>query len=211
MAHAQAYEDPGTPEEQTRRTFLANAVIALSGVMGLGLVIPLVTSLVPSATENADQWSALSPDQGAALQKATDATPIKVTFNLHETNGYFGASDTEQFVWAVKTSDAEMRQARPELYSSGPEKPAYPVVSLGFAIFSPICPHLGCRYAWNTASKMFLCPCHGSTYTSLGKHDAGPALRGLDPLPLRKFEGKVQVTWIEFQTNTPSMIIQKIG
>ena len=31
MAHAEAYKDPGTPEEQSRRTFMANAVIALGG------------------------------------------------------------------------------------------------------------------------------------------------------------------------------------
>ena len=33
MAHAEAYKDPGTPDEQSRRTFMANAVIALGGVM----------------------------------------------------------------------------------------------------------------------------------------------------------------------------------
>ena len=31
MAHAEAYKDPGTPEEQTRRVFMANAVVALGG------------------------------------------------------------------------------------------------------------------------------------------------------------------------------------
>ena len=40
MAHAEAYKDPGTPEEQTRRTFMANAVVALGGVIGLGLADP---------------------------------------------------------------------------------------------------------------------------------------------------------------------------
>jgi menaquinol-cytochrome c reductase iron-sulfur subunit len=189
---------------------MANAVIAASGVIGLGLAIPLLTSLVPSGAENADQWSALTPQEAAALQKATDKTPVKVTFNLHETNGYFGATDSQQFVWAVKATEAQMRQARPELFS-GADKTAYPVVNMGFVVFSPICPHLGCRYTWNTAQNKFLCPCHGSIYSELGAHEAGPALRGLDPLPLRNYQGKVQVTWIEYQTNTPSLIIQKVG
>ena len=40
---------------------------------------------------------------------------------------------------------------------------------------------------------------------------AGPALRGLDPLPLREFQGKVQVTWIEYKFNSPQLIIQRVG
>lgn len=209
MAHAEAYKDPGTPGEQSRRTFMANAVVALGGVIGISLVIPLIGSLVPSADAAADQWSPLTPDEAAALKKATDK-PVKITFNVHETNGYLGATDNEQFVWAVKATDQQMMQARPELFS-GSDKVPYPVVNMGFVVFSPICPHLGCKYAWNDAQNKFLCPCHGSIYSSLGKHEAGPALRGLDPLPLRDYQGKVEVTWIEYADNNPHMIVQKVG
>ncbi len=209
MAHAEAYKDPGTPEEQSRRTFMANAVVALGGVIGLGLVIPLLTSLIPAADAVVSEWSPLTQPEVDALKKATDK-PVKVTFNLHETNGYFGASDQEQFFWAVKSDEAKMRAKRPELFS-GVEKLSYPVVSLGFAIFSPICPHLGCKYSWNDQLNKFACPCHGSQFTNLGEHVAGPALRGLDPLPLRDFNGKVEVTWIEYKQNTPDHIVLKVG
>ncbi len=141
MAHAEAYKDPGTPEEQTRRTFMANAVVALGGVIGLGLVIPLLGSLIPAADATADQWSGLTPQEADAFKKATNG-PIKVTFNVHETNGYLGATDTEQFVWAVKATDEQMQKARPELFG-GADKLPYPAVSMGFVVFSPICPHLG--------------------------------------------------------------------
>ncbi len=210
MAHAEAYKDPGTPDEQTRRTFMANAVIALGGVIGIGLTIPLVVSLIPSADATNDQWSGLTPEQAAAFKKATDKMPTKVTFNVHETNGYFGAADTEQFVWAVKATEGQMKDARPELFS-GTDKLPYPVVNMGFVVFSPICPHLGCKYSWSTEKNKFLCPCHGSTYTELGKHELGPALRGLDPLPLREYQGKVQITWIEYRDNNQHLIIQKVG
>jgi Rieske Fe-S protein len=209
VAHAEAYKDPGTPEEQSRRTFMANAVYALGGVIGLGIAIPVITSLFPAADATTDAWSGLTPEQAAAFKKATDQ-PVKVTFDVHETNGYFGGSDTEQFVWAVKASDDEVRKDRPELFTAAEMVP-YPVVNMGFVIFSPICPHLGCRYAWNQGQSKFICPCHGSEYNKLGKHEAGPALRGLDPLPLRDFQGKVQITWIEYATNTPALIVQKIG
>lgn len=213
MAHAEAYKDPGTPEEQSRRTFMANAVVALGGVIGLTIAVPLVMSLLPPAESGSDTWSTLTPEQAAALDKATAGSPVKVTFDLHESNAYFGATDTEQFVWATRVSEAEMRKARPELFDTGTTKPdiTYPVVNLGFTIFSPLCPHLGCRYAYNDAQKKFLCPCHGSVYSELGVHEAGPALRGLDPLPLRNYEGKVQVTWIEYAPNVPNHIVLKVG
>ena len=132
-AHAEAYKDPGTPEEQTRRTFMANAVVALGGVIGLGIAIPLIASLVPPNDANVSEWSPLTPDEVAQLKKATDK-PVKVTFMLHETNGYFGATDQEQFFWAIKADEAKLRAKRPELFG-GVEKVPYPVVNLGFKTF----------------------------------------------------------------------------
>src|ERR1700736_5715926 len=173
---------------------MANAVIALGGVIGLGVTIPVLASLLPPADQQSDVWSALTPEEAAAFKKATDNSPVRVTFKVHETNGYFGATDVDEFVWAVKATDEQMKKARPELFN-GTEPIPYPVVSMGFVIFSPICPHLGCKYAWIAAQKKFQCPCHGSIYSELGAHEAGPALRGLDPLPLRDYKGKVEITW----------------
>src|ERR1700736_6594046 len=109
---------------------MANAVVALGGVIGLGLAIPLVASLIPPGDANTSEWSPLTPDEVTALNKATDK-PVKVTFMLHETNGYFGAADSEQFFWAIKVDEAAMRKKRPELFG-GIEKVSYPIVSLGF-------------------------------------------------------------------------------
>ena len=209
MGHAEAYKDEGTPAEQSRRTFMVNAVMALGGVIGLGLVIPLVTSLVPSADATGNQWSPLTPEEWAALQKATDK-PIKVTFNLHEVDGYLPPADEEQFVWAVKATEADFKEKRPELFT-GAEKLPYDVGTLGFVIFSPICPHLGCRYSWVDGQSKFICPCHGSEFTNDGAHIAGPAPRGLDPLPLRDTAGKAELTWIEYKQNTPDHIVLRIG
>jgi menaquinol-cytochrome c reductase iron-sulfur subunit len=209
MGHAEAYDDPGTPEEQSRRTFMANATTALGGVIGLALAIPLVTSLVPPQDAAEGAWSPLTAEEYAALEKATEV-PIKVTFNLHTTDGYLPAADEEQFFWAIKATDEQMQKERPELFAAGDKLP-YPVANLGFAVFSPICPHLGCRYSWIDEQKKFVCPCHGSVYTNFGEHLAGPAPRGLDPLPLRKDNNSVEVTWIEYKQGTPDHIVLKIG
>jgi menaquinol-cytochrome c reductase iron-sulfur subunit len=209
MPHAESYVDPGTPEEQSRRTFMVNAVMALGGVIGLGLAVPLITSLVPSPDAVGNEWSPLSAEEWAALQKATDK-PIKVTFLLHEVDGYLPPADTDQFVWAVKATEADFKAKRPELFA-GADKLPYPIGYMGFTIFSPICPHLGCRYSWVDGQSKFICPCHGSEYTNLGEHLAGPAPRGLDPLPLRDLNGKAELTWIEYKQDTPDLIVLRIG
>jgi menaquinol-cytochrome c reductase iron-sulfur subunit len=209
MAHAEAYKDPGTPEEQSRRTFMVNAVIGLGGVITVALAIPLIDSLIPASDATNSEWSPLTPDEWAALQKAT-TTPIKVTFTLHQVDGYLPPEDDEEFVWAIKSDEAEFRAQRPELFE-GSTKIPYPVANLGFTIFSPICPHLGCRYSWVDAQKKFICPCHGSEFTNIGTHVAGPAPRGLDPLPLRESNGKAELTWIEYKQNTPDHIVLRIG
>jgi Rieske Fe-S protein len=211
MPHAESYADPGTPEEQSRRTFMVNAVMALGGVIGLGLAVPLITSLVPSPDAvGGNDWSPLTAAEWAALQKATDK-PIKVTFSLHEVDGYLPPADTDQFVWAVKATEADFKAKRPELFAAGGDHLPYPVGYMGFTIFSPICPHLGCRYSWVDGQSKFICPCHGSEYTNLGEHLAGPAPRGLDPLPLQESNGKAELTWIEYKQNTPDLVVLRIG
>ncbi|MGA2393922.1 MAG: ubiquinol-cytochrome c reductase iron-sulfur subunit [Candidatus Lustribacter sp.] len=211
MAHAEAeaYKDPGTPEEQSRRTFMVNAVIALGGVISLGLAVPLITSLIPAGEAVSNQWSPLTPDEFSALQKATD-NPIKVTFTLHRVDGYLPPEDDEEFVWAVKADLAQFKKDRPELFAAGTGV-SYPIVNMGFTIFSPICPHLGCRYSWVQAQNKFVCPCHGSEYSNIGTHLAGPAPRGLDPLPLRDLNGKAELTWIEYKQDTPDLVVLRIG
>jgi len=205
MGHAEAYKDEGTPEEQTRRTFMVQMVIAMGGVIGLGIAIPVVTSLLPAADALAANWSPLTPDELADLQKAT-AKPIKVSFKVKNTDAYLPEAQTDQFVWAIKTDQDALKAKRPELFA-GADKLPYPAVTMGFVLFSPICPHLGCRYAWNDAADKFLCPCHGSQFTNLGVHVAGPAQRGLDPLPMRDTTGKAEVTWIVYAPNTPHHVI----
>ncbi len=43
-----AYDEPETPDEISRRTFMANAMVTIGGVVGLVLAIPIVGSLLPA-------------------------------------------------------------------------------------------------------------------------------------------------------------------
>src|SRR5271165_7466717 len=68
---ASAYDLPETEEEVTRRTFMANATLAIGGVVGLVLAVPILGSLVPEGSTSAGSWAPLSSTEMDALAKAT--------------------------------------------------------------------------------------------------------------------------------------------
>ncbi len=202
-----AYDDPGTHEEISRRSWMANATLSLSGIIGLGLVIPIVGSLLPKGGEGKGVWSPLQPSEWKELQAATDKA-VKLTFTVRYKDAYLPKASMDQFVWGIKTTEERMRKARPDLFDAGKaQQVPYPVATLGFTVFSPICPHLGCRYNYDADQHKFLCPCHGSVYSFEGAHIGGPAPRGLDPLPLRERSGLAEVTWIRYDKATPDRIV----
>jgi menaquinol-cytochrome c reductase iron-sulfur subunit len=62
-------------------------------------------------------------------------------------------------------------------------------------VLSAICPHEGCEVSWDSGANRFSCPCHQSYFAADGARLSGPATRGLDPLPMRVQDGKVQVQY----------------
>ena len=211
--HAVAYQDPGTPEEQSRRQFLANATIAVGGVIGAVIGIPCVISLIPESLVSAEKsgggvWTPLAPSDVAALDKATQA-PVKMNIAFKYQDGYLPPADDNQFVWGVKLAPdqaADFQKSRPDLFTPG-GKVSYSPVAMNFVIFSSICPHLGCKFNWAAEEKRFICPCHNSQFNLVGDKLSGPAPRGLDPLPFREKSGKAEVTWIRYKPTVPDRIV----
>jgi Rieske Fe-S protein len=211
----EAYDDPGTPEEISRRTFMVGATVVLGGIVGLGVAIPVVASLVPTedviAGAKARSWWPLDAIEYAQLQKSTD-TPIKVTFTHHVIDGYI-EGDQPDYVWGIKLTPPAMQRlqsSRPEfanLMVNAQGIAPYPVVTMGFVMFSSICPHLGCKFLWDGDQNKFACPCHGSQYTKYGEHIAGPAPRGLDPLPFQEKSGEAQITWVRYKQGVPDRVV----
>jgi menaquinol-cytochrome c reductase iron-sulfur subunit len=195
-------------DEVSRRTFMANATLAIGGIVGLTLAIPIVGSLLPPQNASAGTWAPLSPEELDALQKATNK-PVKLTFTMKYKDAYLPEQSASEYAWGIKIDLEKFRAARPDIFTvTGPDGDlTYPPVSMGFVVFSPICPHLGCYYNWSDANNRFMCPCHGSQYTFDGTHVAGPAPRGLDPLPFRERNGAAEVTWIVYQSNVPQRIV----
>lgn len=69
-------------------------------------------------------------------------------------------------------------------------------------VLSAVCPHEGCEVSWRDDENVFSCPCHDSNFAADGSRIYGPARRGLDPLPSRVADGKLQVQYQSFVNNT---------
>lgn len=203
-----AYDDEGSHEEITRRKFMANATLTIGGLIGLGLAIPIVGSLIPDVGGGGETWTPLDDAGWKQLQTATDKA-VKIDINLKAKDAYLPEQSVSESVWGIKVKDpSKFKADRTDLYTpAGKDELPYQIVTLGFVIFSPICPHLGCHYNYDAAANKFLCPCHGSQYDNNGAHIAGPAERGLDPLPLREQSGQAQIEWIRYKPTVPDRIV----
>lgn len=186
---------------------MADAVLSLSGIVGLGLVIPIAGSLLPKPAMGAGVWAPLQADEWTQLQRSA-TQPVQLHFSFRYKDAYLPEANQQEFVWGIRTDEDSMKRARPDIFDAGPRAAVpYSVVNMGFAIFSPICPHLGCAVKWEEVNAKFVCPCHGSQYSREGAHLAGPAPRGLDPLPLRERRGKAEVTWIRYDKSRVARIV----
>jgi len=204
-----AYDDPGTADEITRRGFMARATLVIGGVVGLGLAIPIVGSLIPEGGQSKGTWAPLSADEFKSLQAATNK-PVKLEFQLKSKDAYLPEQSSGEYVWGIKTNKQTFLSDRTDLpksavlpFSDG----TYDVVTMSFVILSPICPHLGCRPEWHDDANRFQCPCHGSQFTLQGEHVAGPAPRGMDPLPFKEQDGVANIMWIRYESGVPDRVI----
>lgn len=62
-------------------------------------------------------------------------------------------------------------------------------------VVSTVCPHAGCEVLWEESRNRFSCPCHESHFAADGSRISGPSPRGLDALPSRVRDGKLQVQY----------------
>jgi menaquinol-cytochrome c reductase iron-sulfur subunit len=186
---------------------MANATLTIGGLIGLGLAIPIVGALIPDVGSGGASWTPLDEAGWKELQAATDKA-VKIDILLKSKDAYLPEESAPQSVWGIKVKNpAKFQAARTDLFQNGKNTLPYQIVNLGFVVFSPICPHLGCFYQYNADANKFQCPCHGSQFNYDGTHIAGPAARGLDPLPLREQSGVAQVEWIRYQPTVPDRIV----
>lgn len=163
--------------ESSRRGFLQWGTGVLTFLCGLAVGIPLIGSFVgPAFRTMKTNWIKV-----AEIGTLPGGLPISLTAADVQVDAYVQES-VIRHLWAVKKSDTDI------------------------TVFSPICPHLGCYYNWNSASGRFECPCHGSVYAPDGTVLGGPAPRRLDTLPTKIENGKLYVEWKQFKSGTPEKI-----
>jgi Rieske Fe-S protein len=86
------------------------------------------------------------------------------------------------------------------------ERKVYVLPERGNEVLSAICPHEGCEVMWEKDTNRFSCPCHESYFAADGSRVTGPARRGLDQLPSRVQDGKLQVLYQAFENNSAEQI-----
>jgi menaquinol-cytochrome c reductase iron-sulfur subunit len=157
-------------EGKTRRGFLKISTAVLGSVVAVALGIPLIGTLVGTIYRMKKlRWTGVAQVESLPLEQ-----PVKLSW-MDQKADEFIRERVERDVWAVKRSPAEV------------------------TVFSPICTHLGCRYNWHPDRHEFVCPCHGSIFSTTGEVLGGPAPRSLDTLPEKIENGELSVEWEMFQ------------
>jgi quinol---cytochrome c reductase iron-sulfur subunit, bacillus type len=164
-------------EKTSRRSFLQVATGAIIGLIGLVLGIPFLAALIGSAARTKEREF----NDVAALDALPVGQPVDLAFSENFADGFI-QGETVRRVWLVRSSASEV------------------------SAFSPICPHLGCRFDWDAKTSEFKCPCHASAYTIDGRVVAGPAPRPLDTLPVEVRQGRVFVKWQQFKVGTAGKV-----
>lgn len=164
-------------KELSRRKFFILISGTLSSFIAFILGIPLIASILGT----------VSKVKNKKLSKLTRVSTIPI---LKPVNLNFVTTKTDAFIKSIEPQDAwVIKRSNSDI-----------------TVFSPICPHLGCRYAWNSNQKLFICPCHNSVFDINGKVISGPAPRGLDTLPKKIQQGELFVLWERFKVGIPQKI-----
>jgi len=170
-------------ETLSRRTFFKSASIGIDSVLTVVLGYPLIASIVSKSKALATKvFSNLGSVNSIQNSFSPVEQPTKMNFSNTVQDAFIRNIKPEQ-VWVVKKAPNNLK------------------------VFSPICPHLGCRYNWDEGRKQFVCPCHNSVYTIEGKLVSGPAPRGLDELPIEIKNSNLYVKYEKFQVGIPEKII----
>lgn len=160
--------------EINRRSFFGKIIAAISGLIGLGLGIPLLGyAVLPTLRKREEPWSEVGP-----LDLIETHRPKELEVVRSSSSGWM-KTNTVRSIWAHKKTDGEI------------------------VVFSPICTHLGCGYRWSDPDRQFLCPCHNSVFDLEGNVLAGPAPRPLDTLPTKIEGDRLFILYQEFKAGHP--------
>lgn len=159
-------DDPpaGCPQNPQRRGFFMKLTLALSGVIGALITLPVLGFvLAPIFRTPAKQWRKVGKlelfEQNATrLVRYQDPSPE-----------IWAGVTAESGAWVRRESETE------------------------FTVFSINCRHLGCPVRWIDGAGLFMCPCHGGVYYSDGTVAGGPPPEPLHRMHWRIVDGELEI------------------
>jgi Rieske Fe-S protein len=146
----------GKAAAHSRRSFLFKLSLALNGVVGAALAVPIVGYLL-GPTMKKSSGGDLGVGAWVGLGPVTDF-PVGETrlVDFESPVKSLGDGETGKVAcWVRRISQQQ------------------------FQVFAINCAHLGCPVRWFSESKLFMCPCHGGAYYEDGSRASGPPERGL--------------------------------
>ena len=158
---------PDEAEEDvvSRRRFLNRVSLALSGLAGAVVSVPIVAYLLsPLLQPPPADWRDLGLVENFRMGET-----VEVAFDEPSSLPWAGQT-ARTAVWLRRTGERD------------------------FVAFGLNCTHLGCPVNWRAGAELFLCPCHGGVYYSDGTVAGGPPPRPLVRCSVRIIENdRVQV------------------
>lgn len=154
-----------------RRDFINIAAISAAGVGGVGVVVPLISQMAPSAdvlAESSTEVDVSAIQPGQAIKAVFRKQPL---FIRRLTPAEIEAAN------AVATGDLRDAQSLAERTKEGHQDL---LVTMG------VCTHLGCVPLGAAEGENkgefggYFCPCHGSHYDTAGRIRKGPAPTNLE-------------------------------
>jgi len=156
------------PEDRgvvSRRWLLFKAGIALNGVVGLVLAVPVLRYLLAPWRRDAsfNTWVSLG-----RLDMFPEGETRLAFYRNPSRNSWDG--ETDNVACYVRREGASE-----------------------FKVFAINCAHLGCPVRWFPQSQLFMCPCHGGVYYADGSRASGPPERGLFTYNWQIVDGRLQI------------------
>ncbi len=153
-----------TPEQMNRRRFLSRISLAVSGLAGVIVAVPVVGYLVgPLLKETPETWRTVGTTSDFKVGET-----VEVSFQ-----------DASPLPWS-----GVVAQTAAWLRRESQDK---------FIAYSVNCTHLGCPVSWLPGANLFMCPCHGGVYYSDGTVAAGPPPQSLHTYDLRIVNNRVEI------------------
>lgn len=156
--------NPPSPEELSRRKFLARLSLTLTCGAAAGLAVPVLGFIfAPLFRREPQNWRPVG-----ALSSFKIGETVAVRFEDASPQRWAGVA-ARTAAWVRRESETS------------------------FVAFSINCSHLGCPVRWMPAANLFLCPCHGGVYYQDGTVAAGPPPRPLTRYPVRVSGTEVEI------------------